>query len=189
MPRISRTFSQGRASTFWPSNVTVPCSMNAPRREYARSAVPAVVLPEPDSPTSPTTSPGRSSMLISSTTSRLVPVSATRRSETVQPAVWFMSSRDVSFTSVTPAGKLRDTVGHQVGADREDTDDDHGSQDAPRLDQQRESVLVDHLAPFGRIGVGGEAQEPDARDEADRVGEPQPRLGQQRRIHVRQHLG
>ncbi len=38
-------------------------------------------------------------------------------------------------------------------------------------------------------GLVGEPEEAQGADEADRVGEPEPALGQQRRVHVRQHLG
>ena len=68
-------------------------------------------------------------------------------------------------------------------------DHQHRRHHRPGLGLQAEPVLVHHLAPVGRTRVGGEAQEAQGGDHADRVGEPQAGLGQQRAGHVGQHLG
>ena len=85
--------------------------------------------------------------------------------------------------------ELGDAVGHQVGADGEQTDHEHRREHGPGLGREAEPVLVDHLPPVGGTGVGREAQEAEGGDEADRVGQPQAGLGEQRGVHVGQHLG
>ncbi len=167
--------------------------MTAPARAYPSSEVPTVVLPEPDSPTRPTTSPGRRTRSMSSTTStgragqgdaEVLDDEAPGRRRLVL-GVWTGGGHQSSPS----LADLGETVGHQVGADREDRDHQHRRHHRPRLGGQAEPVLVHHLAPVGRARVGREAQEAQGGDQADRVGQPQAGLREQRPGHVGQHLG
>ncbi len=67
-PRTLRISSHGSASRFWPFSVISPATMRPGGLGMSRSTLSAVtLLPEPDSPTSPSTSPARTSRSMPST--------------------------------------------------------------------------------------------------------------------------
>ena len=88
-PRILRRPSGGRLSMRLPSSSTSPPATRPGRSSSPMIAVPVIDLPAPDSPTTPSTSPGAMSKLTSSTATS-VPrrvLNSTRRLRTASSAV------------------------------------------------------------------------------------------------------
>ena len=142
--------------------------------------------PSPDSPTSPSTSPGSIAQrdLVDD-----VGVGADEpdaRSRTSTEAAG--GAALMTFLPVQPDRRAGDAVGDEVRAHREQADGRDRQQHRPRLHGDREPVLVDHQAPVGGRRLQAEAEEADRRDEPDRVRHAQAELDEQRARHVRQQL-
>ncbi len=164
----------------------LPPAIAAPRRVWPSSARPTVVLPEPDSPTRPSTSPGAIVNETSSTMSISVSRSTMRRPSTATAGL--DGAHSAARPRSMPMAARASAVADEARADREHRDRDDRQHDAPRLGDQRELVLVDHRAPVGAVRVGREAEEGERRDQPDRVRQPQARLDHQRREDVGQDL-
>ena len=67
LPRMRRIASSGSSRSGVPSNVTSPATIWPPRGNKRMTAFAVIVLPEPDSPTMPTTVPRRTRSPTSST--------------------------------------------------------------------------------------------------------------------------
>ena len=176
-------------STSWPAITTRPAATRTPRRAWPSSASPTVVLPEPDSPTSPSTSPGR----IRTRPRRR----RRRRSRHVDPQVLDDTANSLSgarraISRVAPstprdrARRARRRSGRspivRIAIASTGSTTPHGC----LLDA--ELVLVDHQAPVGRRRLQAEAEEREAGDQPDRVRVAQRDLDQQRAQDVRQDL-
>ena len=160
--------------------------IRAPRRVCPSSARPTVDLPEPDSPTSPSTSPARIANEISSTMS-------TPRRRDLDAQVLDddrnCRARSSSFAAVD-AGDRRARARRRSGWSR--SSGARSRSPAARRPTAARSdpvpVLVDHQAPVGGRRLQAEAEEAEAGDQADRVGAAQLDLDQQRAGDVRQDL-
>ena len=154
------------------------CASRAWRGRAARP--PTVVLPEPDSPTRPTISPGASSSAMSSTISppcRQLDAQArdAQRAHASSPPPTPATARETpSVMKFVPIAK---SAMQAAGRD-----------DRPRLQRDRRAVLVDHQAPVRVRRLDPEAEEADRGDHGDRPGEAQAVLDHQRRRDVRQDL-
>src|SRR5262249_35943240 len=150
---------------------TVPPAIRRPRRAWPSMARPTVVLPDPDSPTTPKISP----RAIPNDTSLMtgVPVDSiatcrswTAAADTAGPAACpprpALRARRRSCFARGPAEARRgprDAVADQAGSQRQQRDDDDRRGRPPGLDHQHDLVLLDHGAPVRAVGIGGEPEE------------------------------
>ncbi len=131
-PRRRAALGPGRASAR-PGRRPAPTRPRSRRRGGCGRAAPAptVVLPEPDSPTRPSTSPGAIANETSSTMSSPVPRTTTRRPSTTIAGVG--GAHSAPRRPVDARSRAREPVADEARADREQGDRDHRQHDAPGL--------------------------------------------------------
>src|SRR5262249_31736122 len=146
-----------RASRSTPSMTTLPAVIVAPFRAKPSRANARVLLPEPDSPTTPMTSPRPSSNPTSRTMWSPAAATATVTPDTaISPAT--------SAPPVRPADRPGDRLGDQVAAQRHHQDQRDRRQHRNRRDREAVLVLADHPAPVRRRGSDAEPEVVQRRD-------------------------
>ena len=167
---------------------------SAPRGSSRSIARAVIDLPEPDSPTSPTASPGRIASETSRSTARFTPCTS---SSTVSPST---SSSGAAAPGLQRGGRAGPLIGVPPGlleqplAKHVDRDDDGDDAHAGRERGQRVAlqdarlVLRDHDAPVGRGRLHAKAEEGDRRQVDHRPAEHDRRLRDDERQHVGQHV-
>src|SRR5512134_1653063 len=160
-PRMRRSSSSGKPSRSVPSNRIRPPTMRPGASTSPRIEKPVTVLPQPDSPTRPSTSPGRTSKLTSST-ARATPARVKK---------WVFRS----CTSRVLALKARVQDVAQAVADEVDAHD-RGEQREARVEADpvlaRQHVLEAVRDQQAERGLGerqADAEERERRLERDRV--------------------
>src|ERR1043166_6278587 len=150
-PRTSLATTRGRsASRFSPANRIVPPPVRAFLAMVPRIAFASVVLPHPDSPTSPMISPGRIVRLTPSST-RAGPDSVaneTKRFSTSRRLASAGGTADPRVEYVTQA------VAQELDPHHDEEDREPGRERVPPGLGQELARLGNHAAPFGR-GRGG----------------------------------
>src|SRR6202008_651271 len=130
-----------------------------------------VDLPQPDSPTMPSTSPLSTEKLTSSTarttpalprkplrTGKCFESARTSRSGCCGPPTSFTGAR----TSASDIHCAPHAVAEEIEADRNDEDHRAGQRRDPRIDVDRGAHRVEHQAPFGLGRLGAEPKEREA---------------------------
>src|SRR5262249_23287165 len=147
-----------------------------PSRRRIESAT--VLLPEPDSPTSPSTLPGwieKETPSTARTTPRPV-ANCVRRPSTSRTAVLM---RRLSMQVVAHHARVEDVAqpaAEEVEADHGDEHRNPGADRHPGDDGHVGPALADHQAPVGAGRLRAEAEEAQRRAEQDAEGDPQAAL-------------
>src|ERR1044072_1849761 len=132
-----------------------------------------VDLPQPDSPTMPSTSPLSTEKLTSSTarTTPALPKKPPRTGKCLDSARTSssgccgppMSFAGASITSALDLHRAPHAVAHEVETDRYDEDHGAGQRRHPRIDVDRSAQRVEHQAPFGFRRLRAEPEEREGR--------------------------
>src|SRR5215204_314160 len=165
-----------------PSNLSMPLACPAPPR-WPITAYPMLVLPEPDSPTTPTISPAAS---VSDT-----PCTA---ATALRPCRYlthrFPIARSASDMRGRPAEPRSDAllqpVANNVDADHGENDAERRTEDHPRGRRDVSRTLGDHQPPVGRRRLDADPEISQRADQQNRVGEAQACLDQDVGPDVRQ---
>src|SRR4051812_43682599 len=150
---------------------TLPPLMRQPRRAWPMSASAVVVLPEPDSPISASTSPGRMVKLNASTSVALPALTLSLSTMTVAP---------MSAPSPFAGRAARQVVDDQVDRNRQAGNGDRRRDDRGTAAGQRLDVLAHKRAPVGLGRLNAQTEEAQARQQQHHVHEAQPEVGQHR---------
>src|SRR5687768_12716903 len=128
---------------------TLPPLMRQPRRAWPISASAVVVLPEPDSPISASTSPGRMVKLNASTSLALPALTLSLSTTTVVP---------ISTASAFAGRAARQVVDDQVDGDRQAGNGDRRRDHRGTAAGERFDVLAHQRAPvsLGRLNAQAE---------------------------------
>src|SRR5579862_3161417 len=198
LPRRLRRARASRPRMLSPPMWMLPPRIRTPGRVKPSRASASVVLPLPDSPTTPRISPGATSKLTSSTTGSPLSSATVRFSTLIATpvAASLMRSRSWlrcddaphSARDVGAAEAARDCVAGEVDADREDGDHRRRCQHRERVQRDVLPVLADHQRPVGAGRVDSEPEIDNRRDDQDRVGEAQACIDEHGAEDVRQHL-
>src|SRR3990167_2374327 len=169
LPRSARSCGAPSDSTSLSPMRTLPPLIWHPRRTCPMRASAVVVFPEPDSPISASTSPGRMVKLNASTSvaspARTVSLSTT-------------TNEPMSAPSPFAGRAARQIVDDQIDGDRQAGDGDGRSdQRGPRLGQPPD-VLAPQRPPVGLGRLDAQAQEAHAGQQQHHVDEAQPEVGQ-----------
>src|SRR4051794_40788327 len=185
LPRIARIAPSSRVSRSVPSKCTEPRTVRPSRggkRRMIESAV--TLLPQPDSPTMPSVSPGETSNDTPST-ARVTPSSVKKnvaRSRTERRGVISHPPREARVEAVAQA------VAEEVHGEHHDGERDAGCEDRPGGAGEKQPRLRDHVAPGRDLGRRARAEEGQRRLDQDRGGADIGRLHDQRRNRVRQDV-
>src|SRR6185312_921985 len=186
-PRIARSRSGVAAVSSSPLNrIELPSTMRPGGSIRPRIEKPVTVLPEPDSPTRPRTSPGATSKSTPSTalaTPSLVK-KCVRRLRTLSAAV--IADRSSKIPGVQHVAQM---VAREVDADDGDRQRHAGEEADPVAARQQELEAVGDQHAERRLGHRhADAEERQRRLESDRAGERDGGDHDQRRHAVRQHV-
>src|SRR5512143_2223807 len=140
---------------------TAPPAMRQPPRAKPISARAMVVLPEPDSPISASTSPLGIEKLTSSTMVTDAPASL--RAVTVSPSTLTRSTN--SGLPCQAARTARQPVDQEVHADRQAGDGERGHEDGRRAVGEAGSVLTHQRAKIGVRWLHAEPEEAEAAEQ------------------------
>src|SRR5918995_1451160 len=202
LPRIRRIASSGTSSSGVPANPTLPATMRPPDGRRRMIALAVIVLPDPDSPTMPTTVPRRTVKPTLSSARR--GGSRRRWSSTVRSATSRSTSPGMRLWSVRASGTTRsfaesiisshgshvrienaaETVADEVECQRDDDNDDARHEDDMRSGGDRPLAGVDHIAPVGRRWTGTEPEEAQARGHEDHEPNQHGGVNDKRADHV-----
>src|SRR6185295_18027688 len=140
-PRKARSWRAPSESTSTSPMRTLPPLMRQPRRAWPISASAVVVLPEPDSPISASTSPGRMVKLNASTSAALPALTLSLSTTTNAP---------ISAPSSFAGRAARQVVDDQVDGNRQAGNGDRRRDDRGTAAGERFDVLAHQRAPVGR---------------------------------------
>src|ERR1043165_7560191 len=156
-----------------------------------------VDLPQPDSPTMPSTSPLSTEKLTSSTarTTPALPMKPPRTGKCLLIARTSSSgccgpptSSAGASTSGPDIHRAPHSVAQEGEADRHDEDHRTGQGCDPRIDVDRGAQRVEHQAPFGLGRLGAEAEEGQSRGEDHAHADQAGRIDEDRTEHVAEHV-
>src|SRR5215213_8175486 len=206
LPRIRRIASSGTSSSGVPAKPTLPATMRPPDGKSRMTALAVIVLPDPDSPTMPTTVPRRTVKPTLSTARR--GGSRRRWISTVRSATSSSTSPGMRPWSVRASGPARslaesiitshgsnvriehaaETVADEVERQRDDDNEDARHEDDMRSGSDRPFARVDHVAPVGRRWAGAEPEKAQACGHEDHEPNQYGGVNDKRADHVREQF-